>query len=211
MTKELKEFFKSRGFARTGPRTRHKEQDWQWWYVNETGSTDQKGETRLHLAIGIKDPFKEDSGFGLLALRGDITPDGVFVHYDETPYCITETEQPRVLQVVERAADIWFEHWHKAEVLIEHFRNPAGILSLRAGPKNRFLTFERTEAVRPRITPIHDYWLSLIYFHLGKFSESMSYAQKRLKEFESATNHGTEPGRTLRQIAELEIRMRGNN
>jgi len=163
------------------------------------------------LGIGIKDPFKDDCGFGLLSLVGDVTPDGVFVYYNETPCWITEAEQPRVLQVLERAADIWFEHWDKAEVLIDHFRNPAGILSLQAGPKNRFLTFERTEAVRPRVIPIHDYWLSLIYFHSGKFSDSLHYSQKWLKLVERMGADDNEPERTRKQIRDLKERIQANN
>jgi hypothetical protein len=209
MTKEQKAFFNSRGFLKTGRRTLHQQHDWRWWYVNEIGS--QEGETRLHLAIGIKDPFREDAGFGLLSLMGDVTPGGVFVHYDDTPYWIAKAEQPAILQVLERAADMWFEHWDKTDVLIEHFRNPAGVVALHARPVDRFISFERSEVVRPRIIPIHDYWLSLIYFHSGRFSDSLDYSKKWLNVVERMGSDDTEPERTRKHISDLKKRIQANN
>lgn len=191
------------GFIAQSRQSYYRETPSFFHWVHETSLRVGEKAVRLGLAVSIKDPFLDDQGFGRLDLCGDLTPMGVFVNFDETPYWIEPSEEPQVHQVLVHCHQSWFQHWSSVGNLIAYLKRPVPIVATEWRPGPSVPTLRKVAGVATRQRPITDYWLSLLDYHCGAPRDSLTSAEKWLRHVQHLQDGGAEPSRTLRQIAEL--------
>jgi hypothetical protein len=177
-----------------------------WWWIDELPYSNGDPRVRVGVGIGIEDPFREDNGFGLACLIGDVEPKQICFHFDVTPFWWDPADFAAVRSVLAKCWLPALTHWTVLE-LINYFENPPANVTFAREPSRAVVpTFDWTKVtLRP---PIHHLWLSLLHYHQRDYQRSLFHSEEWLKTVGSVKDGGTEPKRTLDQIVALRSLLR---
>jgi hypothetical protein len=200
---DWKKYLAANGFDKTGRRDFFREATPVSAHIYETPLRVGERKFRMNVAVEIKDPWVRPREYHVMHLRGDITPEGIYVHCDETPTWLHPDEADSVYSVVNQCLMSWIDHWSNPSYLIEYFENPPDIVMTRPSPLERPCEHIVGVPARNRLSPARDYVLSLLHYHVGDFPKALA-AARRYFEFRAQTNlREDEPQRTKRQIDEI--------
>ena len=162
----------------------------------------QRG-VRLNAAIEIHDPWIFGREYHVIHLRGDVTPEGIYVNYDETPRWLHPDEKDQVCEVIEGCLMDWVKHWSDLHHLIQYFENPVDIVMTRLANDGKYCEHIAGVPAKRRIVPYENYLLSLLYYHTGKFEKALAAAKRYFELYAKDSSNEVEPQRTKRQIEAL--------
>jgi hypothetical protein len=174
-----------------------------WWWIYETPLSKNETEVRVNLGLGIFDPFLEDNGQQLISLSADVEPQGISVHFEETPYWWSESKAEKVRSILEQQALNCFAYWTEDE-LIRYFQRPVTRLTFDCAQSENVNRPVIDKSPGTRRVPIHQRWLALLCYHKKDYKHSLIHSEAWLETVKHSTSGGDpEPARTLRQIAAL--------
>jgi hypothetical protein len=176
------------------------------WWIQEIPLSKREPKVRILIGIGIDDPFREDRGFGLACLTGDIEPGQICFHFDESPCWWNESEFKNVHFVLTQCGMPAFAHWTETE-LIRYFEKPIAKVVFASGAVDRKCSILQDRTPVTRNPPIHNLWLSLLHYHQGNYCQSLLHSERWLESVKHLQDGGVEPQRTLNQIADLRSRL----
>jgi hypothetical protein len=173
-----------------------------WWWIAEIPYSKRDPRVRVRVAIGIEDPFREDKGFGFVCLAGDVEPNQICFHFDDTPFWWDPVNVASVHSVLTKCSLPALTHWTIIE-LIKYFQNPPTNVAFASKPSRRtgVPSIDRRKVTRR--PPVHQLWLSLLYYHQREYQRSLFHSEQWLKTVGSTKDGGSEPQRTLDQIGAL--------
>lgn len=172
-----------------------------WQSIYETRLSVGVPQFRVNLGIGIYDPFLEDCGQAEICLRGDLEPEGISTHFDETPFWWDGNDVERAQAVMEKCAPPWFQYW-SVDRLVSYFEKPVRNVSFRFRVRAPVVPKIDKGSIKRR-PPVHDHWLSLLYYHQKDYQRALLHCERHFEIVKYWNNGGSEPERTLRQIASL--------
>lgn len=203
MINDWKDFLKTHGFEKIDQRDFLRTGVPISSSIYETPLRVGQREIRLNVGIEIHDPWVVEREYHVVHLRGDVTPEGIYVNYDETPCWIHPDERDQVYKMIQKCLMDWVKQWSEPRNLIRYFEHPVDIIMTRPLPVSEGCEHIFGVPAKKRSSPAENYLLSLLYYYIGEFQEALSAAQNYFQFVEKKTAYEGEPQRTKRQIEEL--------
>lgn len=176
--------------------------------IYETPLRVRRREVRINVAVEIHDPWLYDRTYHVPHLKGDVTPEGIYIHYDETPRWIHPEEKDFTFAVIEQCLIDWIGYWSDPHHLIQYFENPVDIVMTRRSDTGRLCEHISGIPVKKRGSPHENYLLSLLYYHIGDLKKALPAAERYLQFIRQTSAFVGEPERTKRQIEELSSKLK---
>lgn len=209
MINDWKNFLETQGFEKIDRREFLRPSQPISALIYETPLRVGQREVRINVAIEVNDPWLSDREYHVMDLRGDVTPEGIYVHYNETPYWIQPEEKPLISSVINRCLKSWLDHWSNPHQLIQYFEDPVDIVMTRASATSQNCEHMLGVPAKRRMSPNEDHLLSLLYYHVGNFGKAMAAAERYLQFIGPKSAYEGEPERTIRQVEELRNQLNG--
>lgn len=208
MINDWKIFFKAQGFEKIDRRDFLRPAMPVSALIYETPLRVGQREVRLNVAVEIHDPWLLEREYHVLHFRGDITSEGIYVNFDETPRWIHPDKKDQVFAVIQGCLMEWVKQWSEPRHLIQYFEHPVDIVMTRPLPDSQGCEHVFGVPATRRVSPHKNYLLSLLYYHVGDLQKALAAAQSYYQFVESRTAYEGEPERTRRQIEQLSSQLR---
>jgi len=203
MINSWKEYLKINGFEKIGRREYLCSSSPVASLIYETPPRVGGRDVRINLAVEIYDPWICKQAYHAMHLRGDLAPEGIFVHYHETPRWLCPDEGDIVYEILKQCLTAWVDYWSNPIHLIKYFECPVDTVLTRQLGVGEACEHLFGLPTKKRASPQTDYLLSLLYYHTGNFKEALAAAKRYFQFIAQMTSYAGEPERTKRQIDKL--------
>jgi hypothetical protein len=203
MIKFLQPQLEQWGFRRNDRSTYFQDQAPLGWWVAQTRLANDDAKFRINLGITIYDPFRTDEGRHAICLSGDLEPNGVGTHFDDTPFWWRYSEHAKVLPIFENCSLPWFRYWSVPR-LIRYFQRPAANVTFRFAQSDKAMRPLIDKRAVTRKPPVHLLWLALLFYHKKDYQHSLAHAERWYEEIKNVREgEDVEPQRTRLQLGVL--------